>query len=319
MRMAAAWIAWTTLAVPALAQSGGASLDYFRGRNLSVSEGNGPESSGPPREGENGAELSAAPTEQLLFALQLQEQALLENYGNDHPQVRSLRRRIAEVRFFLVNHPPAPVKAAAQPAPVPRPAPTAFASEIIQAVQVRPVVPLSQPVSKKDTAPLLGAGPWHGRRSAVIPSAAAIVPPERIAAEGRPWIAAQSAGMLAAFLLGLLFHVGALGLILRWCASRWPSPFRIELIGGSPALPGAAETPRPAPSPVSLPAPAEERREAAVVVEPAILDLGPPSGGLLQQKEEARQQQEEAIFRHIFEQNLQLRARLEPAWFGDAS
>ncbi len=44
---------------------------------------------------------SARPLEEQLVTLQLQEQTLLDDYGEDHPLVRSLRKRIEMIRGYL--------------------------------------------------------------------------------------------------------------------------------------------------------------------------------------------------------------------------
>ncbi len=57
----------------------------------------------PPPVAEDGKTTTTGPRplEEQLVALQLQEQQLLEDYGEDHPLVRSVRKRIAMLRGYL--------------------------------------------------------------------------------------------------------------------------------------------------------------------------------------------------------------------------
>lgn len=117
----------------------------------------------------------------------------------------------------------------------------------------------------------------------------------------------QLIGIVGAVLIGVLIHLIALVLILRRYGTHLARVFRVELVnppvvGFVGQMSAGAETQSVAASPASKEVTQSSTAEA--------FDIGPTYAEEMQQKQEALRQQEEAVLRHIFELNMQMREEL---------
>jgi hypothetical protein len=260
------------------------------------------------------ADTALGPDNQLLQLL-LQEHALLENFGPDHPQVKSLRDRIALARAFIaerraqeaaaeeIRRAERRLESAAEDKKRTEQRQEAAAEErrrtdLLLAAEERrakaertappppPVVVVMPP-----TEPAALPAPTQPSSLASPPPAAVEVqPPVTDAADAplagfRSWALRFGLALLAATLLSLVLHVVALICNLR----RRKAPgeaLKVELINATPSAVPAA--PKPAPDQNS-------RRRAWSERKPRE-GQGGPTGV------------DEAIFRQLVDQNRQLRA-----------
>ncbi len=288
--------------------------------------------------------------ERILLPLLLQERALLEDYGPDHPEVCNLRARIETVRDFLLRHPepaladrPEPARAApsvARMAPgniTPASLTSPPATETPPACQVPTVVVVNQVpgapnLSNLPIVPTASTPLEPSLAASTVPAATAGPPAPNPVEEKKVVVPAQPApppsdplpldrwqllGMLAAFLVGLLVHIIALFFIIRRNGEREPV-YRVELLNAPPHLTSA--------SPSQLATVAEQQglrlytdtpeateapAASAVEAKPEPeFDLGLTYEEEKRLNEELGRQEEEAMLRHLLEQNVQLRAEI---------
>jgi hypothetical protein len=230
-----------------------------------------------------------SPETQLLQLL-LQERTLLESYGKDHPQVVSLRARIAVVRMFVeerrdeerraeerrltleekkrANVPPIIVNLPAPAAPPPPPA-------VEPAPPKKPErpAPASQPLPKPEPV-----------RSESAP-APEIKPAVEVQRPAPPVGPSLPPALLVGALLGLLLQAVTLVCLLRRPTPRHDGTVRVELVNGGPLVAAPATTP----------AAAQPRQRTAVRI-----------------NEETPQPESAAvpIFRQVLADNLRLRTEI---------
>jgi len=116
----------------------------------------------------------------------------------------------------------------------------------------------------------------------------------------------QLIGIVGAVFLGVLIHLIALVFIMRRYGAHLAQVFRVELVN---------------PTAVGFVGQVSAAGVQTIAADPAIedvaqsstaetFDIGPTYAEEMQQKQEAQRQQEEAVLRHIFELNLQVREQL---------
>jgi hypothetical protein len=116
----------------------------------------------------------------------------------------------------------------------------------------------------------------------------------------------QLIGIVGTMFLGLLIHLIALILILRRYGAHLARVFRVELV--NPAAAGIVGQVTAAGAQTVAAGPATEEVTHSSTAES--FDLGPTYAEELREKQEALCQQEEAVLRHIFELNMQMREQL---------
>jgi hypothetical protein len=280
--------------------------------------------------GSSGSQDVSVPlARQLLLALQMQERALLVDYGPDHPRVCAVRARMQAVSEFLQRQPvPSPVLQV-QPARLPMAVQPASPQKVPAAV--RPVPPPApRPLAPLPTAPAIGLVSHQVEAATPRPTVSPAVPaptPAPLVGNGRPTpqpevqpaVSApeparsffegglgQLISLVTALFLSVCLHLGLLLLFLRRYGPRWSRIIPWEPGFVAPAPPSTAGEPEAAAADGSAPA-AEPLPESATAEQ---FDLGPTYEEEQALKREARRQQEEAVLRQIFELNLQLHAQL---------
>jgi hypothetical protein len=113
-------------------------------------------------------------------------------------------------------------------------------------------------------------------------------------------------GIVGAMFLGILAHLIALILILRRNRAHLARVFRVELV--NPAAVGFVGHVSAAGGQTVAAGPATTEVRQSSTAE--TFDIGPTYAEEMRQKQEALHQQEEAVLRHIFELNMQMREQL---------
>ncbi len=116
----------------------------------------------------------------------------------------------------------------------------------------------------------------------------------------------QLIGIVSTMFLGVLIHLIALVLILRRYGAHLARVFRVELV--NPAAVGFVGQVSASGAQTVAADPATEEETPSSTAE--TFDIGPTYAEEMQQKQEAQRQQEEAVLRHIFELNVQMREQL---------
>jgi hypothetical protein len=116
----------------------------------------------------------------------------------------------------------------------------------------------------------------------------------------------QLIGIVGAVFLGVLIHLIALTLILRRYGTHLARVLRVELV--NPAAVGFVGQVSAAGAQTVAAGPATKEVTQSSTAE--TFDIGPTYAEEMQQKQEALRQQEEAVLRHIFELNVQMREQL---------
>jgi hypothetical protein len=113
-------------------------------------------------------------------------------------------------------------------------------------------------------------------------------------------------GIVGAVFLGVLIHLIALVLILRRNGAHLARVFRVELV--NPAAVGLVGQVSAAGAQTVAAGPATTEVRQSSTAE--TFDIGPTYAEEMRQKQEALRQQEEAVLRHVFELNMQMREQL---------
>jgi hypothetical protein len=113
-------------------------------------------------------------------------------------------------------------------------------------------------------------------------------------------------GIVGTVLLGVLIHLIALVLILRRNGAHLARVFRVELV--NPAAVGFVGQVSAAGAQTVAAGPSTEEVTQSSTAE--TFDIGPTYAEEMREKQEALRQQEEAVLRHIFELNMQMREQL---------
>jgi hypothetical protein len=116
----------------------------------------------------------------------------------------------------------------------------------------------------------------------------------------------QLIGIVGAVFLGVLIHLIALVLILRRYGAQLARVFRVELV--NPAAVGFVGQVSAAGARTVAAGPATTELTQSSTAE--TFDIGPTYAEEMRQRQEALRQQEEAVLRHIFELNMQMRGQL---------
>jgi hypothetical protein len=283
-----------------------------------------------------------------LLPLLLEESRLLDNYGPEHPAVRSVRARINAVRKYLERHPPL---VAPGPGPNSSPALPAQATVAAQGDRGREtkieLFPVTLAIPARQQRPEAGKGAGKRveparevdgkvtRPADAVPTSPA--PADQRAAGGREQAAEgrdrrpdavgekppPSAGiprwqLLGAglFLAGLLAHMAALRTFLRWYGRRLARRIRAELETAGPGHvdAGAPDGAPPAragagPGPWATTGPAVAGARACRTGEPSGTDFA--DGEKPPGRAPAGAGPGVALLRQIFEDNLRLRKQLK--------
>jgi hypothetical protein len=116
----------------------------------------------------------------------------------------------------------------------------------------------------------------------------------------------QLIGIVGAVLLGVLLHLIALVLILRRYSAHLARVSRVELVNPTAVGLVGEEPATGAPTVAAAPA----TREVTPSSTAGTLDIAPIYAEEMRQKQETLDQQEQAVLRHIFELNMQMREQL---------
>jgi hypothetical protein len=116
----------------------------------------------------------------------------------------------------------------------------------------------------------------------------------------------QLIGIVGAVFLGVLIHLIALVFIMRRYGTHLAQVFRVELVNPTAAGFVGQVSAAGAQTVAAGPAPEEVTQSSTAET----FDIGPTYAEEMQQKQEALRQQEEAVLRHIFELNVQMREQL---------
>jgi hypothetical protein len=113
-------------------------------------------------------------------------------------------------------------------------------------------------------------------------------------------------GIVGTVFLGVLIHLIALVLILRRYGAHLARVFQVELV--NPAAAGFVGQVPAAGAQTVAPGPATTEVGQSSTAE--TFEIGPTCAEEMPQQPEAPRQQEEAVLRHIFELNMQMREQL---------
>ena len=165
----------------------------------------------------------------------------------------------------------------------------------------------------KDKHPAATASPNTSAQAAAPPPTSAgdksVSQPSQERARGNSFFETgygQLIGIVSTMFLGVLIHLIALVLILRRYGAHLARVFRVELV--NPAAVGFVGQVSASEAQTVAADPATEEETQSSTAE--TFDIGPTYAEEMQQEQEAQRQQEEAVLRHIFELNVQMREQL---------
>jgi hypothetical protein len=123
----------------------------------------------------------------------------------------------------------------------------------------------------------------------------------------------QVASILSGLVLGPLVLLAALVVVLRRHGAHSGSLFRVEVVNaqGHGSYSGTVAVPPPGGLTAGLEAALPPATAANEEQTAQAFDLGPSYEEEKRAKEEAQRQQEEALLRHIFDENVQLREQID--------